>query len=42
MLEQTDLRDRLGVSARKRAEAEFAWDPLMMKLESVYRAVSQK
>lgn len=39
MLEQVDLRHRLGEAARHRAEAEFAWDPLMSKLETVYRTV---
>lgn len=39
MLEQVDLRHRLGTAARHRAEAEFAWDPLMSKLEDVYRAL---
>lgn len=40
MLEQVDLRHRLGTSARHRAEAEFAWDPLMSKLETVYASLS--
>ncbi|NBS41175.1 glycosyltransferase family 1 protein [bacterium] len=39
MLEQVDLRHRLGAAARHRAEAEFAWDPLMSKLEGVYRSL---
>lgn len=39
MLEQVDLRHRLGTSARHRAEVEFAWEPLMQKLEAVYRSV---
>ncbi len=39
MLEQIDLRNRLGDSARRRAEVEFAWDPLMVRLEAVYRSV---
>lgn len=36
LLEQVDLRQRLGASARARAEAEFAWEPLMGKLEQIY------
>lgn len=39
LLEQVDLRHRLGAAARHRAEAEFAWDPLMSKLEDVYRTL---
>ena len=39
LLEQVDLRNRLGTSARHRAEAEFAWDPLMVKLENIYRSL---
>ena len=39
MLEQTDLRTRLGVSARKRAEVEFGWEPLITKLEKTYESV---
>jgi glycosyltransferase involved in cell wall biosynthesis len=36
LLEQVDLRHRLGEAARRRAEAEFAWDPLMARLEGIY------
>ena len=36
LLEQTDLRERLGHAAFKRAEAEFSWSPLITKLEGVY------
>jgi len=39
LMEQVDLRTRLGESARRRAEAEYAWDPLMSKLEDIYRNV---
>ena len=39
LLEQVDLRHRLGTSARHRAEAEFAWDPLMARLEGVYKGL---
>jgi len=39
LLEQVDLRMRLGEAARRRAEAEFAWDPLMSRLEHVYRCL---
>ncbi len=42
MLEQVDLRHRLGESARRRAEVEFAWDPLMAKLEAVYQGLECK
>ena len=36
LLEQVDLRRRLGFSARKRAEAEFAWEPKIDALERAY------
>jgi glycosyltransferase involved in cell wall biosynthesis len=39
LMEQVDLRTRLGESARRRAEAEYAWDPLVSKLEDIYRNV---
>lgn len=38
-LVHVDQRERLGVAARKRAEAEFAWDPLISRLEQTYREV---
>ncbi len=37
LIEHVDVREQLGASARKRAEAEFAWDPLMAQLERIYR-----
>jgi glycosyltransferase involved in cell wall biosynthesis len=37
MISDAWTRTRMGVSARRRAEEEFAWDPLMDQLESVYR-----
>ena len=37
LLERTDVRERLGESARKRAEAQFAWEPLITKLQETYR-----
>jgi glycosyltransferase involved in cell wall biosynthesis len=39
LLVHTELRERLGLSARKRAEAEFAWDPLVSRLEKTYADV---
>lgn len=36
LLEQVDLRERLGFSARKRAEQSFDWDPLIDQLAAVY------
>ncbi len=39
LLVHGELRERLGLSARKRAEAEFAWDPLVSRLEKTYREV---
>jgi glycosyltransferase involved in cell wall biosynthesis len=39
LLSEPALRDRLGEAARKRAEAEFAWDPLVAKLQETYRAL---
>ena len=39
LLEQVDLRKRFGLSARKRVEAEFAWEPLVDKLEKTYQSV---
>ncbi len=40
LIEHVDVREQLGASARKRAEAEFAWDPLMAKLEHIYHEVA--
>jgi glycosyltransferase involved in cell wall biosynthesis len=39
LLEQTDLRERFGLSARKHAEQHFDWDPLISKLERTYQSV---
>jgi len=39
LLDEKELRQKLGFSARKRAEAEFAWDPLISKLEATYRSL---
>ncbi|MFH1405255.1 MAG: glycosyltransferase family 4 protein [Patescibacteria group bacterium] len=39
LLEQVDLRERLGLSGRKRAESEFAWEPLICKLENTYTKI---
>ncbi|MBU0646231.1 glycosyltransferase [Patescibacteria group bacterium] len=41
LLEQVDLRERLGQAARARAQADFAWEPLISKLEQTYRSVAQ-
>ncbi len=38
-LEQVDLRERLGMSARKNAEQKYAWDPLIDRLERTYDSV---
>jgi glycosyltransferase involved in cell wall biosynthesis len=38
-LEQPELRKRFGASARLHAEHEFAWDPLVTKLEQTYQSV---
>lgn len=38
-LEQVDLRERLGLSARKNAEQKYAWDPLIDRLEVTYDSV---
>ena len=37
LLVHVEMRERLGLAARKRAELEFAWEPIMMKLENMYR-----
>lgn len=39
LITREDLRERLGESARKRAEAEFAWEPLVSRLLTTYRAL---
>lgn len=38
-LEQVDLRERLGLSARKNAEQKYAWAPLIDRLEATYDSV---
>lgn len=42
MLEEKDVRERFGLSARIRAEAEFSWPPLIKKLEQTYLSVLQQ
>lgn len=37
LLENAELRERFGKSARKRTEVEFAWEPLITQLEETYR-----
>jgi glycosyltransferase involved in cell wall biosynthesis len=39
LLEQKELRERFGLSARKHAEQRFDWDPLIDKLEQTYQSV---
>jgi glycosyltransferase involved in cell wall biosynthesis len=39
LLTRTDLREQLGRSARKHAEAHFAWEPLITNLEQTYKSV---
>ncbi|HCU31204.1 MAG: Glycosyltransferase (Modular protein) [Candidatus Uhrbacteria bacterium GW2011_GWE2_45_35] len=39
LLDNTELRKTLGQTARARAEKEFAWEPLMDKLEGIYRSL---
>jgi len=39
LLDQTELRQKFGFSARKRAEAEFAWEPLISKLVETYKGL---
>lgn len=39
LLEQVDLRERLGLSARKHAEQRYAWGPLIDNLEKTYVSV---
>lgn len=38
-LEQIDLRERLGFSARTNTEQKYAWAPLMDRLEATYDSV---
>ena len=42
LLEQQDVRERFGAAARDRAEQEFAWGPLVDRLEEVYRSVVEQ
>ncbi len=39
LLEQQDLRERFGFSAREHAEQRFDWEPLIDKLEQTYSSV---
>ena len=39
LLVEPEVRQRLGQAARARAEAEFAWDPLIARLEETCRTV---
>jgi glycosyltransferase involved in cell wall biosynthesis len=39
LLEQPELRERFGLSARLRAHTEYRWDPLMDRLEATYQSV---
>ncbi|MBI4435264.1 glycosyltransferase family 4 protein [Candidatus Uhrbacteria bacterium] len=38
-IEQVDLRERLGLSARTNAEQKYAWPPLIDSLEATYDSV---
>ncbi|MFA6131748.1 MAG: glycosyltransferase family 4 protein [Patescibacteria group bacterium] len=40
LLDDASLRRFFGIAARRRAENEFAWTPLMDKLEGVYRELT--
>ncbi|MBI4713969.1 glycosyltransferase family 4 protein [Candidatus Uhrbacteria bacterium] len=42
LLTQSELRQKLGQSARLNAEAYFDWDPLITKLEETYRSVLEQ
>ncbi|NQV90357.1 glycosyltransferase family 4 protein [Candidatus Uhrbacteria bacterium] len=39
LLEQVDLRERLGMSARGNAQRKYGWDPLMERLLETYDSV---
>ncbi len=39
LLEQPDLRSRLGLSARVNAQAHYHWEPLIDRLEATYDSV---
>lgn len=39
LLVHADLRERFGHAARMRVESEFAWEPLISKLEQTYTSV---
>ncbi len=39
LLLRADVRERFGMAARKRAEADFAWGPIISKLEGTYRSL---
>lgn len=39
LLEQVDLRERLGMSARGNAQQKYGWDPLMDRLLETYDSV---
>lgn len=40
LLLHTEMRERMGLAARKRAELEFAWEPAIMKLERIYKSLT--
>jgi len=42
LLVDEELRSRLALSARKRTEAEFAWDPLVSRLEETYKTLHRR
>ena len=42
LLEKPELRERFGASARLHAQHEFAWEPLITKLEQTYQSVIEQ
>lgn len=42
LLEEPGVRERFGLSARKRAESDFAWAPLIKQLEQTYLTVLEE
>lgn len=39
LLTRIDVREQFGRAARARAESEFAWEPIILKLEQTYKSV---
>jgi len=38
LIDDADLRKYLGTGARRRATAQYSWDPLIARLEETYRS----